>query len=259
MTYEFLKVEQKNAVTIVSLNRPEVLNALNEAVLVELLECMNRLNSALETRAVILTGVGRAFVAGADIQAMSVMTPEEGQRFSELGMKVMSRIETMEAPVIAAVNGFAIGGGCELAMACDLRLAANAAKFGQPEVTLGITPGFGASQRLPRLVGMAGAMEMILTGGLINAQEALRLGLVSRVTEDDALIPAALELAEKIAANPWIAVKYAKKAIRQGADLEIGQGCAYESAVFGLTFATEDQKGAMGAFVDKTKYTVQHR
>ncbi len=259
MSYEYLKVEQKNAVAVVSLNRPEVLNALNEAVLVELYECMEQLNSALETRAVILTGAGRAFVAGADIQAMSVMSPEEGQRFSELGMKVMTRIETLEKPVIAAINGFAIGGGCELALACDIRLAGKSAKMGQPEVTLGISPGFGASQRLPRLVGMASAMELILTGALIKAEEALRIGLVSHVYEDEALMEEALALAEKIAANPWVAVKYAKKAMRQSLDLEIGQGCAYESAVFGLTFATEDQKGAMKAFVDKSKYTAKHR
>jgi enoyl-CoA hydratase len=259
MSYEFLKVEKRNAVAIVSLNRPEVLNALNEAVLGELLECLEQLNSALETRAVILTGVGRAFVAGADIQAMSVMSPEEGQRFSELGMKVMSRIETLEMPVIAAINGFAIGGGCELALACDIRLAGKSAKLGQPEVTLGITPGFGASQRLPRLVGMASAMELILTGKLIKAEEAHRIGLVSHVYEDSALVEEAVAMAEKIASNPWVAVKYSKKAIRQSLDLEIGQGCAYESAVFGLTFATEDQKGAMKAFVDKTEYAVKHK
>jgi enoyl-CoA hydratase len=236
-----------------------VLNALNAAVLGELFECMEMLNSAPETRAVILTGVGRAFVAGADISEMAVMSSDEGQRFSELGMKVMSRIETLEKPVIAAVNGFAIGGGCELALACDIRLAGKSAKFGQPEVTLGISPGFGASQRLPRLVGTAVAMELILTGSLIKAEEAERIGLVSHVYEDEALMENALAMAEKMASNAWVAVKHSKRAIRQSLDLEIGQGCAYESAIFGLTFTTEDQKGAMKAFVDKSKYTFKHR
>lgn len=259
MTFEFLKVEQKNAVAVVTLNRPEALNALNTIMLRELLECIDTLNSAPETRVVILTGSGKAFVAGADIQAMSMMMPDEARVFSELGMQVMQRIETLEKPVIAAINGFAVGGGCELAMACDLRLAGRSAKIGQPEVGLGITPGFGGTQRLPRLVGTAMAMEMILTGGLIKAEEAYRIGLVNHVYEDEVLMENALIMAEKIASNAWCAIKYSKKAIRQGLDLPVEQGCAYESAVFGLTFSTEDQKGAMNAFVEKSKYTFKHR
>jgi enoyl-CoA hydratase len=258
MTFEFLKVEQKNAVAVVTLNRPEALNALNTSVLGELLECMDTLNSAPETRAVILTGSGKAFVAGADIQAMSEMMPDAAQIFSELGMRVMRRIETLDKPVIAAINGFAIGGGCELAMACDIRLAGRSAKMGQPEVGLGITPGFGGTQRLSRLVGTSMAMEMILTGGLIKAEEAYRIGLVNHVYEDEALLENALVMAEKMAANAWVAVKYSKKAIRQGLDLPEEQGCAYESAVFGLTFSTEDQKGAMKAFIEKSKYAFTH-
>ena len=197
----------------------------------------------------IVTGAGRSFVAGADIGQMSTLTSVEAKKFGAYGNGVFLKLETLTKPTIAAVNGFALGGGCELSMACDIRLASEKAKFGQPEVGLGITPGFGGTQRLARIVGISNAMELILTA------EAKELGLVSHVYPPDELMDKALELANAIASNAQVAVRQSKAAIRRGLQTDIYTGAAYESEAFGLCFATEDQKDAMRAFVNKEKLT----
>lgn len=238
---------------VISINRPEALNALNIEVLEELEQNINRAENDDSIYVVVITGVGRAFVAGADIQQMKDMTPAEARAFGAYGNSVFSKIESASKPVIAAVNGFALGGGCELAMACDIRLAGTKAKFGQPEVGLGITPGFGGTQRLPRIVGMSKAKELIFTAETIGAEEALRIGLVSKVVPDEELMNTALELAGKIAKNAQIAVRQSKSAINAGMQCDITTGAAYEAQAFALCFSTEDQKDAMNAFVNKSK------
>ena len=202
---------------------------------------------------VVLTGEGRAFVAGADIAEMSAMTAAEGKAFGRLGADVFRKIELLPQPVIAAVNGFALGGGCELAMACDIRIASAKAKFGQPEVGLGITPGFSGTQRLPRLVGLGKAKELIYTAAVIPADEALRIGLVNKVVAPEALMDEALALAATIASKARLAVRYAKEAINRGIETDIETGIAVEASLFGLCFATADQKEGMAAFLQKRK------
>ena len=206
-----------------------------------------------ETDVVILTGEGRSFVAGADIAEMSVMKAEEGRRFGELGAAVFRKIELMAKPVIAAVNGFALGGGCELAMACDIRIASAKAKFGQPEVGLGITPGFSGTQRLPRLVGLGKAKELIYTAAVIHAEEACRIGLVNKVVESEELMNECMAMAKTIAAKAPLAVRYAKEAINRGVETDMDTGIVIENGLFGLCFATTDQKEGMEAFLWKRK------
>ena len=203
----------------------------------------------------VITGAGRSFVAGADIGQMSTLTAVEAKQFGTLGNKIFLKLENLSKPTIAAVNGFALGGGCELSMACDIRVASEKAKFGQPEVGLGITPGFGGTQRLPRIVGTANAMELILTAQTINAARALEIGLVSHVYAPEELMDKAMELANAIAANAQVAVRQSKAAIRRGLQTDMTTGAAYESEAFGLCFATEDQKDAMKAFLNKEKVT----
>ena len=205
-------------------------------------------------RVVIITGNGeKAFVVGADIAEMRDKNSLEATEFSRLGSKIFRYIELLNKPVIAAVNGFALGGGCELAMSCDMRLAGQKAKFGQPEVTLGITPGFSGTQRLSRLIGPAKAKELIFTGGMIDAEEAKNLGLVNYVYPNDELMGKAVELANKIASNAQVAVSLAKSAINRGLDTDIETGIAYEVSVFGICFSTKDQKEGMTAFLEKRK------
>ena len=207
-----------------------------------------------------MTGAGeKAFVAGADITEMKDLNTMEGRKFSILGNKVFRRLENLEKPVIAAVNGFALGGGCELAMACDIRLASEKAKFGQPETGLGITPGFGGTQRLPRLVGTGMAKELIYTGKIIKADEALRIGLVNRVVEVDKLMEEAKNLAETIAANAPIAVKLSKTAINRGVQCDIDTALMYEAEAFGECFSTADQKEGMTAFVERRDKNFQNK
>ena len=208
-----------------------------------------------DTRVLIITGAGKSFVAGADISEMTDLNETEGKAFGELGSEVFRRIEVLRIPAIASINGFALGGGCELALCCDIRIASTKAKFGQPEVGLGITPGFSATQRLPRLIGAGKAKELIYTASIINAEEALSIGLVNKVCSPESLEEETLEMAQKIAAQAPLAVQYAKKAINQGMDTDIETGIALEADFFGRCFATEDQKSGMQAFLKKEKVT----
>jgi enoyl-CoA hydratase len=259
MTYEFLKTEQQGKTLIVTISRPSALNALNSQVLKELDALIDEIKVDETVYSVILTGDGKAFVAGADIGEMSSLTGVEGKAFGELGLKVFRKLETLPKPVIAAVNGFALGGGCELSMACDMRLASEKAKFGQPEVGLGITPGFGGTQRLPRLVGPGKAKELIFTAAIIVAEEAASIGLVNRVVAPEALMESALELAETINAKGQIAVKLSKEAINVGIETDIETGFTVEASAFGLCFSTEDQKEGMKAFLSKEKASFKNK
>ena len=251
----FVTLEQKGPVGVITMNRPEALNALNDQVLRDLDAVLDQVEENEEILVAVITGAGRSFVAGADIGQMSTLTAAEGKKFGALGNRIFLKLENLSKPTIAAVNGFALGGGCELSMACDIRVASEKAKFGQPEVGLGITPGFGGTQRLPRIVGTANAMELILTAQTINAARALEIGLVSHVYAPEELMDKALELANAIAANAQVAVRQSKAAIRRGLQTDMTTGAAYESEAFGLCFATEDQKDAMKAFLNKEKVT----
>ena len=251
----FVNYEVQGAVAILTINRPEALNALNSQVLSDLDEAITKVEADDGVHAVILTGAGRSFVSGADIGEMKGFSARDGKKFGVHGGGVFLRLENLSKPVIAAVNGFALGGGCELAMSCDIRLASEKAKFGQPEVGLGITPGFGGTQRLARIVGVSNAMELILTAKVIKAEEAARIGLVSHVYPAEELMDKALELANAIAANAQVAVRQSKAAIRRGMQTDMATGTAFEAEAFGLCFATEDQKDAMRAFVNKEKVT----
>ena len=251
----FVTLEQKGPVGVITMNRPEALNALNDQVLRDLDQVLDQVEENEEILVAVITGAGRSFVAGADIGQMSTLTAAEGKKFGALGNRIFLKLENLSKPTIAAVNGFALGGGCELSMACDIRVASEKAKFGQPEVGLGITPGLGGTQRLPRIVGAANAMELILTAKTINAAQAKEIGLVSHVYAPEELMDKALELANAIAANAQVAVRQSKAAIRRGLQTDMATGTAYESEAFGLCFATEDQKDAMKAFVNKEKVT----
>lgn len=249
--YQTIRLEQQDGIAYLTICRPEVLNALNAEVLGEIEDVVIQLETAKEVKALIVTGEGRAFVAGADIGAQSVLDLEGGRSWGKKGSAIFRRLELLPLPTIAAVNGFALGGGCELAMACDMILASEKAKFGQPEVGLGITPGFSGTQRLARKVGKAKAMELILTGEMIRADEALRIGLVNQVVAPEELLPAAKELAEKILKNGPLAVKYAKAAIARGLEVDLDSAIALENELFAMCFATADQKEGMQAFLEK--------
>lgn len=253
MEYQKLIVERQDGIGVIRINHPDALNALNTLVLSELGKAFDAFAADESVEVVVITGEGRAFVAGADITEMSAMTAQEGKAFGRLGADVFRKIEMMPQPVIAAVNGFALGGGCELAMACDIRIASSKAKFGQPEVGLGITPGFSGTQRLPRLVGLGKAKELIYTAAVIPADEACRIGLVNRVVEPGALMDEALALAAAIASKARLAVRYAKEAINRGIETDIETGIDMETSLFGLCFATHDQKEGMAAFLQKRK------
>ena len=250
---EFVTYEQDGFVGIVTINRPKALNALNSEVLKEIEAAFDAIDLDA-TRAVILTGAGeKSFVAGADIGEMSTLTKEEGEAFGKVGNDVFRKIETFPIPVIAAINGFALGGGCEISMSCDIRICSDNAVFGQPEVGLGITPGFGGTQRLARLVGAGKAKEMIYTAFNIKADEAYRIGLVNAVYPQAELMDAAKKMAAKIAKNAPIAVRACKKAINEGLDADMDQAIVIEEKAFGSCFETEDQKAGMEAFLNKTK------
>ena len=246
-------LEQQGSVGILTIDRPEALNALNSAVLAELDAAITAVEQNDGIRAVILTGAGRSFVAGADIAEMKEFSSIDGKQFGVRGSGIFLRLENLPKPVIAAVNGFALGGGCELAMACDIRIASEKAKFGQPEVGLGITPGFGGTQRLPRIVGISKAMELILTAKTIGAAEALEIGLVSQVVSPEELMDKAMELASAICANAPIAVAESKRCIRMGMQTDIATGSAFEAEAFGVTCGTQDKNEGMGAFLEKRK------
>lgn len=249
----FVTYEQEGFVGLITINRPKALNALNSEVLKDLEAVIDAVDLD-NTRALILTGAGeKSFVAGADIGEMSTLTKAEGEAFGKIGNDVFRKIETLPIPVIAAVNGFALGGGCEIAMSCDIRLCADNAIFGQPEVGLGITPGFGGTQRLARIVGVGKAKEMIYTAFNIKADEAYRIGLVNAVYTQEELLPAAKKMAAKIASNAPIAVRACKKAINDGLDVAMDDAIVIEEKLFGSCFESEDQKNGMSAFLNKQK------
>ena len=250
-----LLYEKKGAVGILTVNRPEALNAINSALLDELYDKVSEIAADESVRCLILTGSGKAFVAGADIGEMKDLSTQEGYEFGMRGHRSFTAVENLEIPVIAAVNGYALGGGCELALCADIRIASERAKFAQPEVGLGITPGFGGTQRLIRTVNRAKAMEMILTARTVSAQEALEMGLVSRVVPGEELMNTALALAESIAANAPVAVRNAKAAVRRSYARELNEDLEAEAKLFADCFETEDQRMAMTAFVNKTPKT----
>ena len=250
-----LLYEKKGAVGILTVNRPEALNAINSALLDELYDKVSEIAADESVRCLILTGSGKAFVAGADIGEMKDLSKQEGYEFGMRGHRSFTAVENLEIPVIAAVNGYALGGGCELALCADIRIASEHAKFAQPEVGLGITPGFGGTQRLIRTVNRAKAMEMILTARTVSAQEALEMGLVSRVVPGEELMNTALALAESIAANAPVAVRNAKAAVRRSYARELDEDLEAEAKLFADCFETEDQRMAMTAFVNKTPKT----
>ncbi len=254
---EFVKYEVEGAVGVITIDRPRALNALNSAVLDELDATLDAVDLAA-VRCLILTGAGeKSFVAGADIGEMSTLTKAEGEAFGKKGNDVFRKLETLPIPVIAAVNGFALGGGCEISMSCDIRICSDNAVFGQPEVGLGITPGFGGTQRLARLVGPGMAKQMIYTARNIKADEALRIGLVNAVYPLAELMPAAKKMAAGIAKNAPIAVRNCKKAINEGLEAGMDEAVVIEEKLFGDCFETEDQKYGMAFFLDKNKDKVK--
>ena len=258
MNYTFLISEVSDNVCTLKLSSPKPLNALNSALLKELDHFLDNLSP--DIRALIITGDGdRACVAGADISEMQNLNEAEGFVFGQLGAKVFRKIETLPIPVIAAVNGFALGGGCELALSCDVRLASTKAKFGQPEVGLGIIPGFSGTYRLTKIVGMGKAKELIYTGNVIRADEALRIGLVNAVYEPEQLMDEARNMALKMAANAPIAVRYAKICINEEHDLSADEAIAFENTYFGKCFATQDQTDGMTAFLAKEKVSFKNK
>ena len=250
----FVELEERGQIGVLTVNRPEAMNALNEEVLSQLNGLLDSLDIS-RLRCLIVTGAGqKAFVAGADIAQMCHLTKAEGEAFGKLGNDVFRKLETLPVPTVAAVNGFALGGGCELAMCCDIRLASETAVFGQPEAGLGITPGFGGTQRLARLVGMGKAKELIYTARNIKAPEALACGLVQAVYPADELMAQAQKMARRIADNAPIAVRACKKAINDGLQVDIEAGMVIEEKLFGACFETADQQNAMAAFVEKRKH-----
>lgn len=251
MNYENLLFENRDGIASVTLNRPEKLNAINKALLAELRGCFEKIRNDRDVRAVILTGAGRAFAAGADVKELAALDGMDGREASRRGQDVFNLIENQGKPVIAAVRGYALGGGCELAMAATLRIAAESAVFGQPEVKLGLVPGYGGCHRLARLVGAGRALNLILTGDTISAQEAMRIGLVSRVVADGELMAAAEALARAIVSNAPVAVRLAIEAVHRGLNLSSHEAQSLEAALFGLCCATRDMKEGTQAFLEK--------
>ncbi len=258
MALENVKLEKKNQTAYVTIDRPKVLNALNMATMEELREVFTNLAGDREIRVVILTGGGeKAFVAGADINELQKNNPVEAKAYTHRGQAVLDLIENLGKPVIACINGFALGGGCEIAMACTMRLASENAKLGQPEVKLGIIPGYGGTQRLPRLVGTGLAMQLLLTGEMISAQEACRIGLVNEVLPAGKLIARAEEIAAKIIANAPLAIQYCMEAVNQGLNMTLQEGLFLEATLFGICSASEDKIEGTTAFLEKRKANFQ--
>jgi enoyl-CoA hydratase len=252
MAYENLLYEKRDRIGFITFNRPKVLNALNRRTMEELSHILAAAREDEDVRVLILTGAGeKSFVAGADIAELAVQTPVSGKETALFGQSVLHRLETMGKPSIAAINGFALGGGCEVALACSIRLASKTAKLGQPEVKLGIITGYGGSQRLARLCGKGVAHELCLTGEMISAEEALRIGLVNHVCEPAELLPAAEALAKKIIANAPLAVKFTMEAIERGVEMPQEEGQFLEAALFGICAATEDMREGTRAFLEK--------
>lgn len=257
--YETIKYEVSGSIGYVTINRPKAMNALNGEVLDELYAAFTEVAADDQVKAVILTGEGKAFVAGADIAQMNQLDAIEGRALIAKGHKVMNYMESIEKPFIAAVNGFALGGGCELAMACDIRIASEKAKFGQPEVNLGIIPGFGGTQRLPRLVGKGMAKYLIMTAEMVGAEEAQRIGLVEKVVAPEELIPTCEKLAQTIMSKAPIAIGVAKTTINNGYDLDMRAASALEIEAFASTFASQDKTEGMTAFLEKKEAKFQNK
>ena len=250
---DYIILEKDKATAIITISREKALNALNSQVIDELSQAIDVVKADKDIRALIITGAGRAFVAGADIGVQSVFDVREGRQWGRRGSAVFREIELLKIPTIAAVGGFALGGGCELALSCDMIVADEMAKFGQPEVSLGITPGFSGTQRLPRRIGTAKAKEMIFTGRMIDAYEADRIGLINKIAEPGKLMDEAKALAESCIKNAPAALRYAKACIDRGMQTDIDTGIAIENELFAMCFATEDQKEGMKAFLEKRK------
>lgn len=250
---DYIILEKDKATAIITISREKALNALNSQVIDELSQAIDAVKADKDIRALIITGAGRAFVAGADIGVQSVFDVREGRQWGRRGSAVFREIELLQIPTIAAVGGFALGGGCELALSCDMIVADEKAKFGQPEVSLGITPGFSGTQRLPRRIGTAKAKEMIFTGRMIDAYEADRIGLINKIAEQGKLMDEAKALAEACIKNAPVALRYAKACIDRGMQTDIDTGIAIENELFAMCFATEDQKEGMKAFLEKRK------
>jgi enoyl-CoA hydratase len=254
MPYENILFEKKDSIAYITFNRPKVLNALNRKTVEELRDALLEVRDDSSVRVVILTGAGeKSFVAGADIGELALRTPVDGKDFSLFGQSVFHLLETLGKPSICAINGFALGGGCELALSCTIRLASKTAKLGQPEVKLGIIPGYGGSQRLARLCGKGAAHELCLTGEMITAEESQRIGLVNHIYEPAELLPAAEAIAKKIIANAPLAVKYTMEAIERGVEMPQEEGLFLEATLFGLSCATEDMREGTKAFLEKRK------
>ena len=250
---DYIILEKDKATAIITISREKALNALNSQVMDELSQAIDVVKADKDIRALIITGAGRAFVAGADIGVQSVFDVREGRQWGRRGSAVFREIELLQIPTIAAVGGFALGGGCELALSCDMIVADEKANFGQPEVSLGITPGFSGTQRLPRRIGTAKAKEMIFTGRMIDAYEADRIGLINKIAEPGKLMDEAKALAESCIKNAPAALRYAKACIDRGMQTDIDTGIAIENELFAMCFATEDQKEGMKAFLEKRK------
>jgi len=260
MTYQNLLVQQEGTVRTVTLNRPQALNALDPLTLDELVHCCEEVRATADVRCVIVTGAGtKAFAAGADIAAMATMSALEGRAFACQGQQALHALEELPVPVIAAVNGFALGGGMELALACDLIVASETAKFGQPEINLGIIPGFGGTQRLARRIGVGAARLLIYSGDMIDADEALRLGLVNRVVAAADLVREVHALASALAAKAPVALQQAKAAINVGVDVDLRDGCRYEMEAFAVAFGSNDRTEGMRAFLEKRRPTFRGR
>ena len=254
MTYRNLIIEHSGGVATVMVNRPKVMNALNLATLDEIQRVMSELAADDAVRVVVLTGAGeKAFVAGADINELASLTPTAAEAQARRGQSVCYDLEQMGKPVVAAINGYALGGGCEIAMACTLRIASDSARIGQPEISLGLIPGYGGTQRLARLVGSGRALELMLTGQPITADEAWRIGLVNRVVPAADLLGVVQELAQQLAAQAPIAMRYILAAVRDGFGMRLSDGCALEASLFGLAAATEDWREGTRAFLDKRR------
>ena len=252
--FDNLLVERDGAVAILTINRPTVLNALNTQTVDELRRAMLELKADDTARAIVVTGAGpKSFVAGADINELAALSPTAGREHALAGQHVFDVIENLGKPVIAAINGFALGGGCELAMACTLRIAADTARLGQPEIALGLIPGYAGTQRLPRLVGRGRAMEMLLTGAPVGADEAQRIGLVHRVVPAADLMTEARKLAAQLAANAPVAMRYIINAVHKGAEMPFAEACQYEATLFGLVASTDDMREGTAAFLEKRK------
>jgi len=253
MSYNNIIVEKKNGIATIIMNRPQVLNALDKETLEELRKAVEELENDPAIHVAILTGKDKAFIAGADIKQMQHMNTLQAKEFSALGHQLLQNIENSRLPYIAAVNGYALGGGCEVMMACDIILASANAKIGQPEINLGIHPGFGGTQRLPRIVGTIKAKEMLLTGDAIDAQEAYRIGLVNKVVDHEKLMEEAEKLAQKITTKSGVQTRFIKALVNDGSNIDLPSACALEIAYFSSSFSTEDQKEGMTAFLEKRK------